>query len=170
MDGYTQKSDAESANCETIANNDKRPWTVHQGMVPDLARAYAFAGSTLAANRTIVFRRRANPVCRACAFGDRTSFDDRDRSLAHLQLGSRRTAGRDAFDHARHRCDQHRLWICFLPAARLADPRGARPQGILEDSALHAGVLDDDVARRLAGALAALVKSAPLGEDSAFQD
>src|SRR5690606_28623366 len=68
---------------------------------------------------------------------------------------------------ADHRLRQHRLRLSLLPAARLANPRAAREARLLEDRAVHAGLLDDDVAGRLARGLAALAHAASLGEDAA---
>ncbi len=62
---------------------------------------------------------------------------------------------------------QHRLRLSLIPAARLADAGKAGTQRLLEDRAVHAGLLDDDVGGRVARRLAAVARSASLGKDAA---
>ena len=127
-----------------------------QGLDPDLAGPHARSAPALfGAGRGLVHR-LADPVRRHGGLRARPPAASRHHLLSRAGAARRRPFRHLSFGPARPRRRQHRARLCGLPAARRLDPARAREAPSAADRAVHAGLLDAAVGRRLAGALAAL--------------
>lgn len=137
-----------------------------QGLGADVAGAYARSGHTRPRPRAMVFRHRPGAFCRVAgfvaaspaAFGDVLLRGDKD-----ADDGLTQPRPFCAFD-CRHR--QHYLRLPVLPAAWLANTGEEPAARLLEDRRAYAGLLGDDVLRRVAGGAAVVAAALPLGKDA----